>query len=492
MNGAETQAGGVFVEMVRQRAENVAKHTKPWEDMPVSHALAAIATVNGRPPAVAPVNGEKPPHEQYAPFRRTFLEDPKGNPSLQYACVGENHAYTCHETEVSKHWQRAGSSWSRVPRFQKGQSAWDHDPAKPKPVAITDGYYNTEISTGLKQTMYHAAMRSRWQACHSAARTRSPREASGKQDWSPGPTDYSPFANNGPWTPAPVCGAVPMSPMFQSPSKPPKLRPHKPDLGLGLGQRRKQKQGESCSKSKGHARANTKGPRQANREAMKKGKLKDKGATTAGLSLARPPTRLIMLAGEQRPRCLAVNAGPGASAACVNDIISTAVSSSCSQTVSADLPSFIQGDQANISLVCGMRTAQPKVVAVRKGYMPPPVLKRETLQCYASEGNQVIEEAQRDIPQQWPREVKAFVKGEKVDIPSRLQATCSGNINIISGGDLSAFTEVRAPLCPGSLLRDSSTRSIGKHSHGLGSCSPPGGGENLSRPNSHSSDLNVW
>ncbi|CAM9270645.1 unnamed protein product [Ectocarpus fasciculatus] len=219
MNGLETAAGAVFVELIRQQAER-----------PVSPADSTISSWMpghdmGRqgqrhPPAMR----MDPPMAQYEPFRRTYVSDPSCVPQLRFANVpdaGADHD----KREASRHWRRSGRTWSRVPRFRKGETAFTHDPNYKPPHAVVDKWYMTEA--GPKVSLVGRVEESRWQSCHSMQSGREPRKPTRSrlpQDQQekprPGPASYH---MRDPWEVREVCGAIPKSRVFCKPVR--RVRP---------------------------------------------------------------------------------------------------------------------------------------------------------------------------------------------------------------------------------------------------------------------------
>ncbi|CAM9615424.1 unnamed protein product, partial [Hapterophycus canaliculatus] len=114
MNGPESAAGAIFVELIRQQAE------RPFS--PADSALSSwmpgynTGLQNHQHPPALRVD---PPMARYEPFRRTYVSDPACVPQLRFANVpdaGADH----HKRETSHHWRRSGRTWSRVPRFRTG------------------------------------------------------------------------------------------------------------------------------------------------------------------------------------------------------------------------------------------------------------------------------------------------------------------------------------------------------------------------------------
>ncbi|CAB1113869.1 unnamed protein product [Ectocarpus sp. CCAP 1310/34] len=214
MNGLETAAGAIFVELIRQQAER-----------PVSPADSTISSwmpgqdmgrQRQRHPAAMRVD---PPMAQYEPFRRTYVSDPSCVPQLRFANVpdaGADHD----KREASRHWRRSGRTWSRVPRFRKGETAFTHDPTYKPPHAVVDKWYMTEA--GPKVSLAGRVEESRWQSCHSMQSGREPRKPTRSrlpqdQQVKPRPPGPASYHMRDPWEVREVCGAVPNSRVFCKP-----------------------------------------------------------------------------------------------------------------------------------------------------------------------------------------------------------------------------------------------------------------------------------
>ncbi|CAN0263920.1 unnamed protein product [Ectocarpus sp. 12 AP-2014] len=221
MNGLETAAGAIFVDLIRQQAER-----------PVSPADSTISSwmpgqdmgrQRQRHPAAMRVD---PPMAQYEPFRRTYVSDPSCVPQLRFANVpdaGADHD----KREASRHWRRSGRTWSRVPRFRKGETAFTHDPTYKPPHAVVDKWYMTEA--GPKVSLAGRVEESRWQSCHSMQSGREPRKPTRSrlpqdQQGKPRPPGPASYHMRDPWEVREVCGAVPNSRVFCKPVR--RVLPH--------------------------------------------------------------------------------------------------------------------------------------------------------------------------------------------------------------------------------------------------------------------------
>ncbi|CAM9517328.1 unnamed protein product, partial [Choristocarpus tenellus] len=204
MNGLETTAGKIFVDLVCQHAAR---------SQAIEEAGGILLPALGAPHHAPPAFKAPPPMAQYEPFRNTFVRDPRCIPRLLYANVtdsGTQHFMR----EAAAHWKMRGNTWSRVPRFRKGESAFTHDPTSKPSQAVVDRWYHTE--SGSKASLAGRVEASRWQTCHSfqSGREKSPTRRGVKKNTQPGPGYYS-FSD--PWEVKTVCGQIPRSPMFCNP-----------------------------------------------------------------------------------------------------------------------------------------------------------------------------------------------------------------------------------------------------------------------------------
>ncbi|CAN0263621.1 unnamed protein product [Pylaiella littoralis] len=218
MNGVETAAGAIFVELIRQQAErSVSPADSRMSSWMPGHDMGHH--YRQHPPAMR----VDPPMAQYEPFRRTYVSDPSCIPQLRFANVSDAGA-DHHKRETTCHWRRAGKTWSRVPRFRKGETAFVHDPNYKPPHTVVDKWYRTEV--GSKNSLAGRVEESRWQSCHSMQTGREPRKLNGsrlsldEKKAGPGPASYH---IRDPWEVREVCGAVPSSRMFCKPVR--RVRP---------------------------------------------------------------------------------------------------------------------------------------------------------------------------------------------------------------------------------------------------------------------------
>lgn len=200
MCGLETEAGRIFVQMVKESATTGKDSNKHSSQVPVGIGLGAA---HSRPKqALAAGHGRA----QYTPFRKTFVEE------LQ-APIATPYAYDLAEREGQKHWSKGGTVFSSAPRFpyQKpgGGQTFEEKAAEE---LFNLPHQKQKDPAAIMDAVRSARIRRRRCAMGLTAAFSTANATINVRSVTPGPCKYQPYRDV--WTPQEVCGAIPPSSVF--------------------------------------------------------------------------------------------------------------------------------------------------------------------------------------------------------------------------------------------------------------------------------------
>jgi len=155
----------------------------------------------------------------YQAFRVSVFNDPASNPSLKNT---HNENLLDLQKDNEKNWHSSGHTWSRVPRFAKGQKNGGRGGGGAATTFSTgaerflaqERFYDTDC--GPKKTLYKGVTTSNWGI--SQASTTKKFDEFDRAHRAQTATEVGPgsYLNQPSWTPKEVCGDIPPSSAFSS------------------------------------------------------------------------------------------------------------------------------------------------------------------------------------------------------------------------------------------------------------------------------------